>query len=191
MAEPRKPLTHRGVAGARLTFAVAAAVVALDAVTKAIAANELAGRGAVSVLGGHLHLLLYRNHAGPGNTFAGDPVLVSLLSLAAVLIIATLALHVRARSTAIALGLLLGGGIGNLIDRLVTAPGPLRGGVIDWLQPSVHGGSMNLADLSINAAAVVLIVGGAIEWWFARRSPCKPAVAAEDSRGAGRSFTID
>jgi signal peptidase II len=154
----------------RLALIVAAAVVAIDALTKAIAANLLAGHGVVSVLGGHLHFELYRNHDGPGNTFAGHPVLISLLSIAAVLVIAALATRVRAKSTAIAIGLLLGGGIGNLIDRLVTSPGPLQGGVIDWLKPSIHGGSMNLADLSINAAVVVLIAGGAIEWWLTRRA---------------------
>jgi signal peptidase II len=163
----------------RLALIVAAVVVALDAATKAIAANLLAGRGQVSLLGGHLHLLLYRNHIGPGNSFMGHPVLVSLLSLGAVLAIAAMMTRVRARSMAVALGLLLGGGVGNLIDRLVTAPGPLRGGVIDWLQPSAHGGSMNLADLSINAAVAVLIVGGAVEWWLAgRSSPPEPSEAS-------------
>jgi signal peptidase II len=148
----------------RLALIVAGVVVAVDALSKAIAAHYLAGRGVVNLFGGHFHLELYRNHAGPGNTFAGHPVLVSLLSLAAVL------LAVRSRSTAIALGLLLGGGVGNLIDRFVTSPGPLRGGVIDWIKPTLHGGSLNLADLSINAALIVLIVGGAIEWWLDARS---------------------
>jgi signal peptidase II len=162
----------------RLALIVAAVVVAVDAISKAIAAHLLAGRGVVSILGGHLHFQLYRNHAGPGNSFTGHPVLISLLSLGAVLVIAALATRVRARSTAVAIGLLLGGGIGNLIDRLVTSPGPLRGGVIDWLKPSLHGGSMNLADLSINAALVVLIVGGALEWWLAGRAgPAEPSEA--------------
>jgi signal peptidase II len=154
----------------RLAFTVAVAVVAVDAVSKAFAAHYLAGRGVVNLFGGHFHLELYRNHAGPGNTFTGHPVLVSLLSLAAVIVIAGLALTVRARSTAIALGLLLGGGIGNLIDRIVTSPGPLRGGVIDWIKPTLHGGSLNLSDLSINAALIVLVVGGSIEWWLDARS---------------------
>jgi len=35
----------------------------------------------------------------------------------------------------------------------------LRGGVVDWLAPSAHGGSMNLADLSLNAAVLVIIAG--------------------------------
>jgi signal peptidase II len=154
----------------RLALTVAGAVFAVDALSKAIAAHYLAGRGVVNLFGGHFHLQLYRNHAGPGNTFAGHPVLVSLLSLAAVIVIASLLLAVRSRSTAIALGLLLGGGVGNLIDRFVTSPGPLRGGVIDWIKPTLHGGSLNLADLSINAALIVLIAGGAIEWWFDARS---------------------
>jgi signal peptidase II len=154
----------------RLGLIVAGGVVAVDALSKAIAANYLAGRGIVNVFGGHFHFELYRNHAGPGNTFAGHPVLVSLLSLAAVIAIFAMLSVVRARSTAIALGLLLGGGVGNLIDRLVTSPGPLRGGVIDWIKPTLHGGSLNLADLSINAALIVLIVGGAIEWWLDARS---------------------
>jgi signal peptidase II len=171
----------------RLAFTVAAVVVAVDAISKALAAHYLAGHGIVNLFGGHFHLELYRNHAGPGNTFSGHPVLVSLLSLAAVLVIAGLAFTVRARSTAIALGLLLGGGIGNLIDRLVTSPGPLRGGVIDWIKPTVHGGSLNLSDLSINAALVVLVVGGAFEWWLDSRTrrgapsdPSPPEVAPSE-----------
>ena len=107
----------------RLALIVAGVVVAVDALSKAIAAHYLAGRGVVNLFGGHFHLELYRNHAGPGNTFAGHPVLVSLLSLAAVIVIAAVLLAVRSRSTAIALGLLLGGGVGNLIDRFVTSPG--------------------------------------------------------------------
>jgi signal peptidase II len=167
-----------------LALIVAAGVVAVDAASKAIAAHYLAGRGVVNLFGGHFHLELYRNHAGPGNTFAGHPVLVSLLSLVAVIVIAALSQAVRARSTAVALGLLLGGGVGNLIDRLVTSPGPLRGGVIDWIKPTLHGGSMNLADLSINAALIVLIVGGAFEWWLDARSRRTVAADASPSEAA-------
>lgn len=68
----------------RLVATIAGIVVALDAVTKAIAARALAGRGAVNLLGGHFHLELYRNFAGPGNILRGHPVLVSILSLTAV-----------------------------------------------------------------------------------------------------------
>src|ERR1700744_2101338 len=142
----------------RLGLTVAAAVVAVDALTKAIAAHALAGRGVVNLLGGHFHLELYRNLAGPGNILRGHPVLVSLLSLTAVGLILVAAWSVRTTSNAVAIGLLLGGGIGNLLDRLLRAPGPLRGGVVDWIKPTLSGGSLNLADLSINAAVVAMFL---------------------------------
>jgi signal peptidase II len=153
----------------RLVATIAGIVVALDAVTKAIAAHALAGRGTVNLLGGRFHLELYRNFAGPGNILRGHPVLVSILSLTAVGLILVAAWLVRSTSYAVAIGLLLGGGIGNLLDRLLRAPGPFRGGVVDWIKPTLSGGSLNLADLAINAAVVAVLVGVALEWLRQRR----------------------
>lgn len=141
----------------RLALTIATAVVALDTVSKALAAHYLAGRGTVEVLGGALRLELYRNFAGPRNTFEGHPVLVSILAMAGVAVIAVLVVRVRTTTVAIALGLMLGGGIGNLLDRLLGAPGPFRGGVIDWLRPAWSSGSMNLADVSLTVAVVLLL----------------------------------
>src|ERR1700689_4575160 len=103
----------------RLVAIIAGIVVALDAVTKAIATHALAGRGVVNLLGGHFHLELYRNFAGPGNILRGHPVLVSILSLIAVGLILVPAWSVRTTTYAVATGLLLGGGVGNLLDRLL------------------------------------------------------------------------
>jgi signal peptidase II len=155
--------------GRRLIVAVAAAVVVLDAITKALAVRLLTGRGTVSVLGGALRLQLYRNFAGPRNTFEGHPVLVSVMAIVAVAAIAWMATRVRTPGAALAVGLLLGGGLGNLLDRLLRAPGPLRGGVVDWLKPAWSSGSMNLADVSITAAIVVILVSAASTRWRARR----------------------
>lgn len=149
----------------RLAFAVAAAVVVADQVTKQIATRALAD-GPVHVLGG-LHLQLYRNFAGPGGNWAGHTVLISIFTVAAALALAAAIARIRLdRLSAIALGLFLGGALGNGLDRLFRGPGPLHGGVVDWLAPSAHGGSMNLADLALNAA-VVLLLAGAL---FSRRS---------------------
>src|SRR6201999_2940649 len=84
----------------RLIATIAAGVVALDAVTKAIAARALTGRGVVDVFGGAFHLELYRSFAGPGNILRGHPVLVSLLSLIAVALIAVVAWSVRSTAYA-------------------------------------------------------------------------------------------
>jgi signal peptidase II len=168
----------------RLVAAIVGAVVAVDAVTKAIAARALAGRGVVNVLDGRFHLELYRNFAGPGNILQGHPVLVSVLSLIAVVVIAVAAWSVRTTSLAVALGLLLGGGIGNLLDRLLRSPGPLRGGVVDWIKPTLSSGSLNIADLSINAAIIALLVGLAIDWYRQRQDhPDTDAALREPAPG--------
>ncbi len=153
---------------------------ALDAITKAIAAHVLAGRGLVNVLGGRFHFELYLNFAGPGNILQGHPVLVSLLSLIAVALIAGAAWQVRTTTFAVGLGLLLGGGIGNLLDRLLRAPGPLRGSVIDWIKPTLSSGSLNIADLAINLAAVVVISGLALDWLRQRKKQGCPQLGDHD-----------
>jgi signal peptidase II len=145
-------------------------VVVVDAATKAIASRALAGRGVVNVLGGSFHLELYRNFAGPGNILQGHPMLVSLLSLIAVVVIAVVAWSVRTTGFAVAIGLLLGGGVGNLLDRLFRAPGPLRGGVVDWIKPTLSSGSLNLADLSINAAVIAALVALVLGSYRQRRA---------------------
>jgi signal peptidase II len=143
----------------RLAFGVAAAVIAADQISKQLATHLLPLDGPVHLFGG-FHLQLFRNFAGPGGHFAGHAVLISIFTvLAAIALVAFIARSRLDRVTAIALGLFLGGAIGNGLDRLLRGPGPLRGGVVDWLAPSAHGGSMNLADLSLNAAVVVLIAG--------------------------------
>ncbi len=64
----------------------------------------------------------------------------------------------RSRSQAIALGLLAGGAAGNLLDRLLRAPGPGVGRVVDFI--NYHGWFVgNVADIAIVASAALLILG--------------------------------
>lgn len=143
----------------KLAFAVAAAVLVADQVAKQIATRALVD-GPVHVVGG-LHFQLYRNFAGPGGSWAGHTVPISIFTVVAAFALAVVILRFRTldRITAIALGLFLGGALGNGLDRLFRGPGPLRGGVVDWLSPSAHGGSMNIADLALNAAVVLMVAG--------------------------------
>jgi signal peptidase II len=142
----------------RLAFGVAAAVLLADQVAKQIATRALAD-GPVHIVGG-LHLQLYRNFAGPGGHWAGHTLAISIFTVAAALALAVAIFRFRLdRITAIGLGLFLGGALGNGLDRLFRGPGPLHGGVVDWLAPSAHGGSMNLADLALNAAVLLLLAG--------------------------------
>jgi signal peptidase II len=162
----------------RLAFGVAAAVIAADQIAKQLATRLLPEDGPVHLFGG-VHLQLFRNFAGPGGNFAGHTIAISIFTVLAALVLAVVIARSRLdRTTAVALGLFLGGAVGNGLDRLLRGPGPLRGGVVDWLAPSAHGGSMNLADLSLNAAVLVLIAGALLSM-VPRRKPR----AAEGSRG--------
>jgi signal peptidase II len=58
---------------------------------------------------------------------------------------------------ALGLGFLLAGVLGNLTDRIFRAPAPLRGHVVDFLQLP-HWPIFNVADMCINAAAVVIVI---------------------------------
>jgi signal peptidase II len=141
-----------------LGLAVAATVLLVDQVAKLLAVHFL-GEGPVHIVGG-IHLQLFRNFAGPGGNFAGHTVLISVFTvLAAIALIVVIARTRLDRLNAIALGLFLGGAFGNGLDRFLRGPAPLHGGVVDWLSLSSNGASMNLADLSLNAAVLVLVAG--------------------------------
>lgn len=186
MAAGADPLPGR--TRVRLVLALAALIVALDAATKALAVHYLAGRERVDVLGGAFHLELYRNFAGPGNSFQGHTVLISLFAILATAALIVAATRVVSTPGAVALGLLLGGAVGNLLDRLLRDPGPLRGGVVVWLKPTLSSGSMNLADLSINAAIVAVIAAAALSWirTGSKGGGSSPTEAKESSPAATR-----
>ena len=151
-----------------LGFAVAATVLLVDQVAKLLAVHFL-GEGPVHIVGG-IHLQLFRNFAGPGGNFAGHTVLISVFTVVAAIALVVAILRARLdRLTAIGLGLFLGGAVGNGLDRLLRGPSPLHGGVVDWLSPSAHSGSMNLADLALNAAVLVMIASALLSMRPRRR----------------------
>ena len=103
---------------------------------------------------------------------------MSLLGLIAVVLIGFVAWSVKTTSYAVAIGLLLGGGVGNLFDRLLRAPGPLRGGVVDWIKPTLSSGSLNVADLAINAAVLAMLLALVLDSLRRRRTTaCSTALS--------------
>lgn len=152
----RAPSTHtwRYLA----TFAaIAAIVLALDVVTKVVATATLAGRGRVPVLDGLLTLHLIRN---PGAAFSigGNFTMVfTAVSFVVAAVIVRVAFSTRCVSWAVTLGFLLGGALGNLADRLLRPPAPLRGHVVDWIQLP-YWPVFNLADVAIVSGGVLAVI---------------------------------
>ncbi len=137
-----------------LVFAVAYAA---DQVTKALAVARLDRGEDVQVVGDLLRLHLTRN---PGAAFSAGtdytPFLTAL-ALVATVVVLWVARKVRSRAWGVTFGLLLAGITGNLTDRLVRAPEPLHGHVVDFLRLP-NWPIFNVADICINLAAGLVLL---------------------------------
>ncbi|MFL6238420.1 MAG: signal peptidase II [Actinomycetes bacterium] len=133
---------------------VAAFVLAADVVSKVIAVDRLSNRPPVHVVGDLLEFTLTRNPGAAFNVGIGATVIFTVIAAVVAVVIVRTARQLRHTGWAVALGLLLGGALGNLVDRLVRAPGPFRGQVVDWIQLP-HWPVFNIADASITVGAVI------------------------------------
>jgi signal peptidase II len=87
----------------------------------------------VKLLGGAVYLTLTRN-SGAAFSLGSDYTFVFPVVMAAVVAwISFMAVKLRSVPWAVALGLVLGGGLGNFVDRLFRAPGPFVGHVVDMV----------------------------------------------------------
>ncbi|GAA0977199.1 signal peptidase II [Nocardioides aquaticus] len=153
---PSVPSRRRRVASVVLLVTLATTWYAADQVTKALAVARLAD-GDVSVVDGVLNLTLVRNPGAAFSTGTEYTVALSCFAILATLVVLWVSRRVGSLVWATALGLLLAGVVGNLTDRLLREPSPLRGHVIDFLQlPSWP--VFNLADIAINVAAGLILV---------------------------------
>ena len=118
---------------ARLLLGLAAAVLALDVGTKLLVVATLSDRDPLRLLGGALYLTEARNTGAAFSFAEGATVLFTLIAVAVVVVIVRSARRLFSTGWAVALGLVLGGAVGNLIDRVFRDPGFLRGGVVDFI----------------------------------------------------------
>ncbi|RJK96812.1 signal peptidase II [Vallicoccus soli] len=141
--------------GALLVVAVLA--YALDQATKLVAVDRLSGRDPVELLGGLLTLRLIRNPGAAFGLAGGATVVFSIVAVVVAVMILRTARHLRSLPWALALGLLLGGALGNLTDRLVRSPGVLRGHVVDFLELP-NWPVFNVADMAICTGAALIVL---------------------------------
>ncbi len=148
-------LTRRSPAG---PLAVAAVIVALDQLTKIWAVAALSD-GPVEVIGTLLQFRLTRN---PGGAFSLLTGLTPVLAVLAVVMVVYIVRTTRRTSDAVmaySLGLVLGGAVGNLVDRMVRSPGVLRGEVVDFIKVP-NWPTFNVADCAITIGVIVVAIRG-------------------------------
>jgi signal peptidase II len=140
-----------------LLAAVAVPVLVLDQATKLLVVAQVEGQEPVRLLGGQLIVQVTRN---PGAAFSFGTGLTPVFTAVAVFVIAVIlwtARRLRSAGWAVALGLLLGGAAGNLVDRLFRSPGPGRGAVVDFLDFQVWP-SFNVADSAIVVGGLLAVL---------------------------------
>lgn len=168
-ADPATPRRRRWLATTALVVLVA------DVVAKAIVVAKLSDRPPVRVFGHALEFVVTRN---PGAAFSVGPgvtLVFTAVAVGVVVVIVQTARTLQSRGWATALGLLLGGALGNLSDRIFRAPGPLRGHVVDWIQLP-HWPVFNIADSAIVTGGLlaVLLATRGVELDGSRRSNVTP-----------------
>jgi signal peptidase II len=132
-------------------------VLTLDVATKHVAVDQLSGRGPVAVVDGLLDLRLVRNSGAAFGFASGLTVVLSLVAATVVVVILRAARTLRSAWYAVALGLVLGGAVGNLLDRIFRPPGLFRGRVIDFLELP-HWPVFNLADSCVVSGGVLIVL---------------------------------
>jgi signal peptidase II len=157
----------------RRTAAIAIVALLVDQLTKRLLREAIDRGDSVRFVPG-LNLVHWRNDGIAFSSFAGSPLIVGFLVLgAAVAILVWFVRHADLPGAWIGAGLLLGGAVGNTIDRISL------GSVIDFLRIS-GGPAFNLADVAIVAGAIVLARAAQ------RDAPPPPAEAVRGSPPARR-----
>jgi signal peptidase II len=133
--------------------------VALDQATKAIVVATMTEGQQITVIDHVFYLIFVRNPGAAFSMISGQTWIFSILAVAVTGIIVWTIRRIHSRAWAVVFGLLLGGTLGNLIDRLFREPGFGIGHVIDflnlpWLMPAIF----NVADIAISTAAVMFIL---------------------------------
>ena len=169
---PMSPNRPRHLAVAAI---VAAGIVVIDQATKAAALATLSEEARIPLLGDLFGLQLAFNPGAILSLGSGFTGLLTLVGAGAVVWLIIAALRARTAGLAVAFGFILGGALGNLIDRLFSPPGFGVGHVTDFL---AYGTLFigNLADVALGIG-VILLLG--ITWTRRRKVELAPSARVE------------
>ncbi len=137
-------------------FSLALVIWALDFFTKNWAVENLSAAPR-RLIGSFLQLTLFRNPGAAFSMATSFTIVFTTISIAVALFIARYAARITSPWWAYVAGMVLGGVLGNLSDRIFRAPGFLYGHVIDWIQIP-HWPIFNVADSAIFIAAGIAIL---------------------------------
>ncbi|MGW0789358.1 signal peptidase II [Streptomyces sp. NPDC002911] len=167
-AEPQQPDEGSTPAGAdegggrgkkRILVLLGVAVLAylLDLVSKMIVVAKLEHEEPIEIFGDWLKFDAIRNAGAAFGFGEAFTVIFTAIACVVIIVIIRLARKLYSLPWAIALGLLLGGALGNLTDRIFRAPGVFEGAVVDFIAPA-HFAVFNLADSAIVCGGILIVI---------------------------------
>ncbi|MZD04092.1 signal peptidase II [Streptomyces sp. SID5785] len=157
--EPQEAVAERPRGRRRIAvlFAVAALAYVLDLVSKLVVVAKLEHRESIEILGDWLQLEVIRNPGAAWGVGEAFTIIFTLIATAVIVVIVRLARKLYSLPWAIALGLLLGGALGNLTDRIFRSPGVFEGAVVDFIAPKNYP-VFNLADSAIVCGGILIVL---------------------------------
>jgi signal peptidase II len=154
-------------------YGIAALVLALDQLTKHLVVTNLAGRPPVDLIGEVVQFRYTTNSGGAFSLLTGAPLFFGIMAIVIIGGIIYASRRAQPLSLLVVLGLILGGALGNLTDRLLRGEGLLRGEVVDFVKVGWWP-VFNLADSCV-------VVGGILLAIFLGRAESEPRPASADS----------
>jgi signal peptidase II len=134
-------------------------VLVLDLVTKVLVVATIEPGEDIRLLGGLVYLTSLRNLGAAFSFAQGATIVFSLIAVGVSVVIVRTARRLFSTGWATALGLVLGGALGNLVDRVFRDPGFLRGGVVDFISVFAPDGRVwpvfNVADSAIVCGGIL------------------------------------
>ena len=163
----------------RLLVTVAAVILAVDILTKVLAVRLLTPGQPVSIIGETVTWTLVRNSGAAFSMATGYTWILTLVAVAVVIGIVWMGRRLASPWWALGLGMILGGALGNLVDRFFRWPGPLRGHVVDFLSIGWWP-VFNVADASVVGGAALLVCLSVFGYDFDAVGRRNPGESADD-----------
>ncbi|WP_405065889.1 signal peptidase II [Kribbella sp. NBC_01510] len=160
---PAEPAGDGGEAGRKswkwtaLFGGVGLLILLLDQLTKALALAHLTPGEPVNVVGSLLKFNLIRNSGAAFSLGSGYTPYISAVQITVAVGVVYLSRRLGSAGWAVAFGLLFGGAVGNIMDRIFREPSPFHGHVVDFLQ-TPHWAIFNVADMAVTSAAILLVI---------------------------------
>lgn len=168
--------------------AVAAVVYAFDRITKHLVVDNLTLGESVPFLGEVLKLRYVENPGAAFSLGSGTTWIFAIIATGVAVFIVAFARRIKSRAWAVLFGMLLGGTLGNLTDRLTREPGFGQGHVVDFLELWMFPAIFNIADVAIVASMGLFIIltlrGTGLDGTRASRKPDPEAAQPEPAPDA-------